>query len=92
MPAEKEKIMVTTTWLRLTGLAGILGGLLLFAGDMRFYYNAFSLDIRGNMAHASDLRIDLSALPALSATWLYLLVYCRFTGLSSRVPVPPGYW
>ena len=65
--------MTKTIWLRLAGLAGILGGLLLFAGDMLFYYHADSLDLKWNMSQASDLRIELSALTALLSTWFYLL-------------------
>ena len=60
-------------WLRIMGFAGILGGLVLFSGDMLFYYDSVSPDIKINMGNASDLRIKLSGISALIATWLYLL-------------------
>ena len=59
-------------WLRFMGLAGILGGFVLFSGDMLFYYDLVSTDIKINMGNASDLRIKLSGISALVATWLYL--------------------
>ncbi|NOZ35231.1 MAG: hypothetical protein GXO80_08030 [Chlorobi bacterium] len=59
-------------WLRTAGLAGILGGLILFTGDMLFYYNSAGTDMKMNMGHVSDLRIKLSAVSALLATWFYL--------------------
>ncbi len=59
-------------WLRAAGLSGILGGLILFAGDMLFYYDSAGTDLQMNMGHASDLRIKLSAVCALFATWFYL--------------------
>lgn len=55
------------------GIAGILGGLVLFAGDMLFYYDPFSADIKQNMGKASDFRIMASGLTALIASWLYLI-------------------
>ncbi len=66
--------MVTNKfWLRIVGLAGILGGLVLFSGDMLFYYDSVCTDVKTNMGNASDLRIKLSGISALLATWLYLL-------------------
>ncbi len=69
-------------WLRLTGIAGILGGLTLFAGDMLFYYDDSSTDIFKNMGYASDVRIMASGFTALLAMWLYLIglgqVYVAF--------------
>ncbi len=59
-------------WLRASGIAGIVGGLILFAGDMLFYYKSGSTDLLKNMSGASDLRITLSGLSALFATWFYL--------------------
>jgi len=59
-------------WLRASGLIGILGGLILFAGDMLFYYDSAGTDLKINMGHVSDLRIKLSAVSALFATWFYL--------------------
>lgn len=55
------------------GIAGILGGLVLFAGDMLFYYDPFRADIKQNMGKASDFRIMASGLTALIASWLYLI-------------------
>jgi len=59
-------------WLRSMGFAGILGGLILFAGDMLYYYDPVSTDLKVNMSNASDLRIKLSGISALFATWFYL--------------------
>ncbi len=59
-------------WLRASGIAGIIGGLILFAGDMLFYYKSGSTDLLKHMSGASDLRITLSGLSALFATWFYL--------------------
>ena len=41
---------IKQSYLRLMGLAGILGGLILFAGDMLFYYDGTSTDLKLNMA------------------------------------------
>ena len=64
---------ITKFWLRATGIFGILGGLILFAGDMLFYYDSNSTDLLQNMSKVSDLRIMLSGLTALFATWFYML-------------------
>jgi hypothetical protein len=55
------------------GVFGILGGLLLFAGDMLFYYDSNSTDFIQNMGNASDFRIKISGLTALFASWFYLI-------------------
>ena len=55
------------------GLCGILGGLVLFAGDMLFYYDSSSTDPNLNMGNASDTRIVYSGISALIATWLYMI-------------------
>ncbi len=60
-------------WQRVSGIAGIMGGIILFAGDMLFYYNPESTDLLYNMAHASDMRIVLSGVFALLSAWFYLL-------------------
>jgi len=62
-----------TFWIRTLGIAGILGGIILFAGDLLFYYDAVGDSFKGNMAKSSDMRIILSAITALFATWFYLL-------------------
>ena len=71
------------------GLCGVLGGVILFAGDMLFYYRSGSNDLLFNMGHVSDWRISLSGISALLATWLYLLgvipVYHAFKPASSAV-------
>lgn len=61
------------SWLRITGLAGMAGGLVLFAGDMLFYYSATGTDLKLNMGNVSDERIVASGVAALVATWLYVL-------------------
>jgi len=82
-------MQINRFWLRVTGLAGILGGLVLFGGDMLFYFSLQSDDLKFNMGHTSDLRIQLSGLTALIAVWLYMLglwhVYYAFKPASSAV-------
>jgi len=56
----------------ITGILGALGGLVLFAGDMLYYYHPHNTDILVNMGNASGTRLLLSAVTALLATWLYL--------------------
>ncbi len=58
--------------IRITGLSGVAGGILLFAADMLLYYNNNQTDRLLNMAQAADWRIELSGVFALLATWLYL--------------------
>lgn len=60
-------------WLRVFGLFGISGGLILFAGDMLFYYDSSSTNLILNMGNASEDRILLSGVSALIATWCYLI-------------------
>ncbi len=60
----------SAVWL---GLLGVLGGMVLFAGDMLFYFLPGSTDISLNMAQAAGWRIRLSAVTALFATFLYIL-------------------
>lgn len=55
------------------GISGILGGIILFAGDMLFYYDGNSTDIILNMANASDARITASGISALIGAWLYMI-------------------
>ncbi len=75
------------TLLLTTGIFGALGGLIMFAGDMLYYYHPESIDLKLNMGHATDLRIMLSGLTALFGTWFYLLgliqVYLAFKPASS---------
>ena len=66
--------MKTTQFkLRLFGIFGILGGFILFAGDMLLYYVPSSTNLFKNMGFVSDLRIVLSGLSALIAAWFYTL-------------------
>ena len=58
---------------RICGLFGIIGGLLLFAGDMLIYYLGDSTDLLLNMGNVSEQRILLSGLTALLAAWFYTL-------------------
>jgi hypothetical protein len=60
-------------WLRFFGLAGIVGGLLLFSGDMLFYFDSAGTNLKLNMANASDFRILINGVVALFSTWFYLL-------------------
>jgi hypothetical protein len=66
--------MKTTQFkLRILGIFGILGGLILFAGDMLLYYLPPSTNLLENMGIISDSRIVLSGLSALIAAWFYTL-------------------
>ncbi|WP_248722846.1 DUF6796 family protein [Seonamhaeicola sp. ML3] len=60
-------------WIRILGISGILGGLILFAGDMLLYYDPVNMSLKQNMGNASDLRITASGVCALFATWFYML-------------------
>ncbi len=75
--------------IRLSGIAGILGGVLLFAGDMFYYYNGTSVDLKFNMANSSDFRIEINGIIALFSTWLYLLgvisIYYAFAPASKKL-------
>ncbi len=77
------------TKIRIMGISGLLGGLILFLGDMLFYYDPVNLDIKQNMGNASDLRILFSGMSALFATWFYLFglgqVYYAFKPTKSVV-------
>lgn len=64
---------ISQFWIRLSGIIGAIGGLVLFAGDMLFYYQSGSTNLLMNMANVSDERILFSGVSALLATWLYLL-------------------
>jgi hypothetical protein len=59
----------TALWL---GFAGMLGSLVMFAGDMLFYYNGDQTDLLANMGQVSPERIILSGVTALIGTWLYV--------------------
>lgn len=73
---------ITQGKLRFLGFMGVVGGLVLFAGDMLFYYDAQSTDILVNMGKAADNRIIASTVTALLASWFYMLglvqVYIAF--------------
>lgn len=60
-------------WIRVFGIFGILGGLILFAGDMLLYYDPVNMSLKRNMGNASDFRIIASGVCALFATWFYML-------------------
>ncbi len=81
--------MKSITYIRLTGILGILGGLLLFMGDMLFYYNGDQTDTLLNMATSADWRILLSGILALISTWFYLLglvpVYYAFKSVKPQL-------
>jgi len=68
---QSEKLITNTAALWLGG-CGILGSLVLFAGDMLFYYNGNETDLLSNMANVSSGRIIMSGVFALIATWLYV--------------------
>ncbi len=58
---------------RASGVSGILGGLILFAGDMLFLSDTEQSDFLISMAHNTDFRITVSGLTALVASWCYVL-------------------
>ena len=60
-------------WNRIMGLSGILGGLILFAGDMLLYYGPINTKFYLNMASISDFRVIASGVSALFATWFYMI-------------------
>ena len=60
-------------WIRVLGVFGILGGLILFAGDMLLYYDPVNISLKRNMGNASDFRIMASGVCALFAAWFYML-------------------
>ncbi len=60
-------------WIRTSGIFGLLGGLILFTGDMLFYFNGESTDLVQNMGQASDFRIKASTVTALLSSWCYVL-------------------
>lgn len=82
-------MVINKFWLRTMGLFGILGGLVLFAGDMLFYYDPIETNLKVNMGNASEMRIIMSGIAALFATWFYLLglgqVYYAFKPSSTTV-------
>ena len=60
-------------WIRVLGVFGILGGLILLAGDMLVYYDPVNMSLKQNMGNASDFRIIASGVCALFAAWFYML-------------------
>jgi hypothetical protein len=64
---------INRSWSRMLGLAGLLGGLVMFAGDMLFYFDASSVDLKANMGNAADPRIVIAGVTALLGTWLYVI-------------------
>ena len=65
--------MNNKNWNRTLGLIGIFGGIVLFIGDMLFYYDPVNTDLSVNMSNVSDLRIKLSGVSALIGVWFYCL-------------------
>jgi len=63
----------SNTLVRLFGIIGIVGGMLLFAGDMLFYFDSESVNLKLNMGNSSDFRIKINGIIALLASWFYLL-------------------
>ena len=64
---------IDRSWSRVLGSFGLLGGLVMFAGDMLFYFDASSVDLNLNMGNASDTRIIIAGVTALLGTWLYVI-------------------
>ena len=81
-------IKINKFWIRTLGILGMLGGILLFAGDLLFYYDSVSINLKMNMGHSSNFRITLSAITALFATWFYVLgaghIYYAFQKSSAK--------
>ena len=72
MQHHADDLISSTTALWL-GFSGILGSLVLFSGDMLFYYHGTQTDLVANMSVVSSTRIIISGLSALIAAWLYTL-------------------
>jgi len=70
---QKEELLIGKNVALWLGVSGILGGLVLFAGDMLFYFNGEQTDYVSNMGQVSDGRIIASGICALIAAWLYTL-------------------
>ncbi len=69
-PANDLLSLKSALWL---GVSGVAGSLLLFAGDMLFYFHGERTDLIANMAECSPNRIVISGVLALVAAWLYTL-------------------
>ncbi len=76
-------------WLRAMGIFGIMGGVILFAGDMLYYYDANNPNLLENMGNAFNFRIIASGITALLASWFYMLglgqVYYAFKPTTAKV-------
>ncbi len=57
----------------ITGLCAILGGLILFSGDMLLYFNPTSTNVLENISGISEQRLKWGGITALFASWFYLL-------------------
>ncbi len=55
------------------GIAGILGGIILFIGDMLIFYSPTETNLIINMSTVSNTRIIASGVCALFSSWFYLL-------------------
>lgn len=64
--------MTKQSIINLSGIAGILGGLVLFAGDMMLYYSNGQQSMTETMGMVPGSRIVGSAGTALLGAWLYL--------------------
>jgi len=60
-------------WNRIMGLSGILGGLILFTGDMLLYHGPIKTKFYLNMTSISDFRVIASGVSALFASWFYMI-------------------
>ena len=69
----QSNLIITHKTAIFLGFSGMLGALVLFAGDMLFYYNGAQTDFITNMSVSSDARIIASGITALIAAWLYTL-------------------
>ena len=72
MNATNSYLLSRTSGLSM-GLAGIAGSLVMFAGDMLFYYDGVQTDLYAGMASASFGRIVASGLCAVVGGWFYTL-------------------
>ncbi len=80
---------INTFWLRTLGILGIVGGLILWAGDMLLCYNGSSTALYLNTSTTSDTRVIASAITALISSWFYVLglgqVYYAFKPTSEVI-------
>lgn len=70
---DNSKVMLTKNTAIWCGISGIIASLILFVGDMLFYYDGANTNLIANMANVSSNRVIISGLCALLSAWFYTL-------------------